>query len=245
MIKIICFKDNMREPAFEYACTLPSMKDGDHSIWLAWERYHEDVDDYCDDLKMYVRMHNYGNMIVACPEAMSSNDEVARLADEIVRYYWDNETTIAIVTASPTFVNRIGRRVYEHNELMNAIEVLSISKEDEVESGSFEPKHHTFDKKGRLLGWRRGFLDPDDDGTIELVDANTLRVEVDRKEAKEWMFRIIFGSKVDYRTLDEVKANKQKVIAHFEYYMAVINWRGCTPGMKERYEKALAFVRQL
>lgn len=169
MIKTICFRDNLRAEALEHCYRFPFVLAGeDYAECFAWDFCLRKDVDFCADIMCRIEENNHCNMIVACPEAMSSNDEVAKLADFIVRHYWDNEATIAIVTASPTFVNRIGRRVYEHNELMDTIEVLSISEDDEVEPGFFEPKHHTFDKKGRLLGWRRGFFDPDNDYEFNL-----------------------------------------------------------------------------
>ena len=167
MIKIICFRDNLRGAALEHCYRFPFVVNGeDYVERFAWD-YCGCHADFCDYLKKVIA-NNSCNMIVACPEAMSSNDEVAKLADFIVRHYWDNTATIAIVTASPTFVNRVGRRVCEHNELMGSIEVLSISKKDKIGQYSYEPKHHTFDKKGRLSDWRRGFLDPDDDYEFNL-----------------------------------------------------------------------------
>lgn len=167
MIKIICFRDNLRAAALEHCYRFPFVVNGeDYVERFAWD-YCGCHADFCDYLKKVIA-NNCCNMIVACPEAMSSNDEVAKLADFIVRHYWDNTATIAIVTASPTFVNRVGRRVCEHNELMDSIEVLSISEKDKIGPYSYEPKHHTFDKKGRLSDWRRGFLDPDDDYEFNL-----------------------------------------------------------------------------
>jgi hypothetical protein len=245
MIKIICFRDNLRVSALEHCYRFPFVLAGeDYAECFAWDYCCTYYADFCDFLKEVTAHNNYGNMIVSCPEAMSSNNEVARLADEIVIHYWDNEATVVIVTSSPTFVNRIGRRVYEHNELMDTIEVLSISKDDEVKPGSFEPKHHTFDKKGKLLGWSRGFFDPDDDGPIELLDMSTLRVEAERKENQKFLFDLLDGSIVDYKTLEEVKNDKQNVI---DYLLGITKgaFLCCDKDKEKKARKALTFVRQL
>lgn len=119
MIKIICYKGDLYEKALEYAHLLLAKGGDEDKIHpITWEGYIEPFlrkENSKWSYSSYVKGRIEGNLfedtIVCCPEIKTSNDEVARVADYVVQYYWDDTATIVIVTTSQTFVNRIGRRV--------------------------------------------------------------------------------------------------------------------------------------
>lgn len=211
MIKIICFRGDLFEDALEYAKNLLTKGDDDDEISPI--TYEGCIEPFMGGINFnaassYVRGcikgRRFRDTIVCCPEIKTSNDEVARVADYVVQYYWDDMATIAIVTTSQAFVNRIGRRVYEHHNLVDAIEVFTMSTLCPT------PQRHTFDVKGKLSDWPRGFFDPDDDGSIDLLKAQADKEAIIRADTEEWLLRLVDG----YKTVAEIKANKEKVLKY-------------------------------
>lgn len=218
MIKIISYKGDLYEKALEYANLLLAKGDGEDEIHpITWEGYTEPFlweavnskGSYSSYVKCRIKGSLSEDIIVCCPEIKTSNDEVARVADCVVKYYCDDTATIVIVTTSQTFVNRIGRRVYEHPNLVNAIEVFSMSTLCPA------PQRHTFDVKGKLLDWPRGFFDPDDDGPIDLQKAQGDKEAIIRADTEEWLLRLAGGCKIGgYKTVAEIKADKENALKY-------------------------------
>jgi hypothetical protein len=212
MIKIISYKGDLYEKALEYGkLLLAKGGDEDNIHCITWEGYTEPFlwkinskRSYSSYVKGHIEGNLFGDTIVCCPEIKTSNDEVARMADYVVQYYWNDMSTIAIVTTSQAFVNRIGRRVAEHNNLVYVIEVFTMSTFYPA------PQRHTFDEKGALSDWPRGFFDPDDDGPIDLQKAQVDKEAIIRADTEEWLLRLVDG----YKTVAEIKVDKEKVLKY-------------------------------
>lgn len=218
MIKIICYKGDLYEKALEYAnLLLAKGGDEDEINHITYEGYTEPFlreavnskRSYSSYVKDRIEGNLFGDAIACCPEMKTPNDEVARVADYVVQYYWDDTATIVIVTTSQAFVNRIGRRVYEHHNLVDAIEVFTMSTLCPT------PQRHTFDVKGKLSDWPRGFFNPDNDGPIDLQEGQASKEAIIRADTEEWLLRLAGGCKIDgYKTVAEIKADKENAIKY-------------------------------
>ena len=249
MIKIICYKGDLYEKALEYAHLLLAKGGDEDKIHpITFEGYTDPFlskavkskRSYSSYVKGRIEGNLFEDTIVCCPEIKTSNDEVARVADYVVQYYWDDMATIAIVTTSQAFVNRIGRRVAEHHNLVDAIEVFTIS------TLCATPQRHTFNVKGKLSDWPRGFFGTNDDNPIDLQKAQVDKEAIIRADTEDCLLRLAGGCKIGgYKTVAEIKADKENALKYCteELLPATSGW---SSGFREKFiTRILPYLKQL
>lgn len=106
-----------------------------------------------------------GMLLMEQPELHLHPALQAKLADAIMKAVLQNKlkikTDFIVETHSPTFINRIGRRVREGHIATNDVNILIFEKDPE--SGDSKVKITQFNEKGQIECWPFGFFEPEDD----------------------------------------------------------------------------------
>lgn len=145
---------NIADVGFGYSQILPIIT----KLWFVQERNRFNSLDY------------YRQPIVTSlieqPELHLHPALQAKLADAILKAATmtdsiHNRTIFIVESHSPTFINRIGRRIRESNVALDDVNILIFNKDKETGNSTVEVTQ--FNERGQIENWPYGFFDPEDD----------------------------------------------------------------------------------